>query len=464
MNGAIDVAPIVAAIPKVDAASAVMNSAVKTVDGIDSGNTIRQVASATDKLKTMLAKVASQLDQLKAVIHILPGALGDNGVRKYLIIFQNNGELMARGGTTGSLALLTVGHGKVSLAKQSSASIRDFPNFSQSVIALPDGIDKIYPFGLGTQVQDLTETPRFSTTFAIAKEMWKRAKGDDIDGLIAIDTVALSYIVGATGPIGLIDGTQMTGANTIPTLLGDLYVKHKDPAYVDRINEAMASTAFAKVTSGQVNTKALIAAVIKASSEKRILIWTSRKDEQKVIENSPFLGTPPVSTPKTDAFGVYYSDQTPSKLDHYLKQNVQLSQTVCAADGKRHVRVSVSFTNTAPADAGKILPKYVTGGGAGVPAGDIQMAVNTYAPPGYSAQSVTFDGGPANSGVIGNDGNYPVIRGRVTMAPGATQTLVFNFIAGHKDARTLTVGDITPTVSSTIVTTAKLDCSSVATG
>ncbi|MBC7597231.1 MAG: DUF4012 domain-containing protein [Kineosporiaceae bacterium] len=464
VNGAVDVAPIVSAIPKVDAASSALDSALKTVNGIRTGNTISQVSNATATLKTMLAKVAGQIDQVKSLVHILPGALGNDGVRNYLVIFQNNGELMPRGGTTGSLALITVDHGKVSLAKQSSASRRDFPNFQEPVVALPDGIHKIYPYGLGVQVQNLTQTPRFSTTFAIAKEMWKQAKGDDIDGVIAVDTVALSYLVGATGPIDLIDGTQMTGANTIPTLLGSLYVKHKDPAYVDKIYEAMAGAAFANVTSGKGNTNALIAAVLKASKEKRILIWTSRKDEQKVIENSSFLGMPPVSTSKTDAFGIYYSDQTPSKLGFYLKENVQLSQAVCSADGKRHVRVSVSLTNTTPANAGKVLPTYVTGGGAIVPAGYLRIAINTYAPPGYAAQSVTSNGGPADSGVIGKDGDYPVIRGLINIAPGATQTLVFDFIAGNKGARILVAADITPTVSPTIVTTAKLDCASVTTG
>ncbi|MCU1596317.1 MAG: hypothetical protein JWQ47_56, partial [Glaciihabitans sp.] len=325
---------------------------------------------------------------------------------------------------------------------------------------LPAGLTQLYPSGVGTQVQDLTETPRFSLSFDIAKTMWKTAKGDNIDGLISLDTVALSYIIGATGPITMINGAQLTSTNAVQMMLGGLYEKNYTPQYVDQINEGIASATFKKVSSGGANTNALIAAVIRASKENRIRIWTPRKDEQKLISTSPFYGGPPESTSSTDAFGVYYSDETPSKMEYYLRQKVQLSQGVCTADGKRHVQVTVSLTNSAPANA-KFLPAYVTGGGIHTPAGEIKIAAYTYAPPGFTAESVTYNGGRASYGVKGKDGAYPVLRGLVILAPGETKTLVYDYVAGSKQAKTLTATNITPTVSPTVVTTGKLNCSLV---
>jgi hypothetical protein len=459
VNGAISDAPIVAATPKIDAASTSLDAAVKQVSSIKTAGLISQVSSATTELKTMLTKVSGELDQVRAVVAILPGALGNSGARNYLVVFQNDGELKAGGGTIGSMALINVDKGKITLKKQSSASLREFPRFSTPVVALPAGLTKLYPAGLGTQVQDLTETPRFSLSFDIAQAMWKKAKGDNIDGLISLDTVALSYILKATGPITMINGGQLTSANAVQTMLGGLYEENYTSEYVDQINEGIASATFKKVSSGAVDPKALVDAVLKASTEHRIQIWTPRKDEQAVIEKSPFYGTPPVSTPSTDAFGVYYSDQTPSKMEYYLRQKVQLSQATCTAGGKRNVQVAVTLTNAAPANAAS-LPTYVTGTGALTPRGDIKLAVNTYAPPGFTSDSVTNNGKPAGT-VKGNDGEYPVLHGQLTLPPGSTQTLVFNFVAGNNAVKTLTAPGITPTVSATVVTTGKLDCSTV---
>ena len=449
-NGRIDVTAIEKTVPAVNGASASIDKALTAVKSLDTGGTLSQVASAKATLQTVLTSASSELHSAKSLLAILPGALGANGPRNYLLIFQNNGELMPAGGTTGSMVVLHVDKGAIQLIAQSSADPAVFPMFDAPVINVPADSAVLYPKSLGRFVQDLTETPRFPLTFEIAKAMWMKASGIQIDGMIAVDTVALSQFLAVTGPVPLIDGTQLTSANAVQTLLFGLYKNH-DAHTVDLINEAVAGSVLGKLLDGGIDPKALASFVTTASKEHRILLWSSNKAEQAVIEKSAFYGAPPKSTATTDAFGVYFRDMTPSKMAYFLKQSVDLSQATCKAGGPTDVRITVKLTNVAPANAGTTLPSYVT-----VSDGHIRLGVTAYAPHGYKVAAIKVSNGN-EAPLTGTDGEYTAAQDRVTIMPGQSQTITFDLIANHADKRTL-AAQVTPAVSPTTVTQGTLNC------
>ncbi|NEN05454.1 DUF4012 domain-containing protein [Diaminobutyricibacter tongyongensis] len=449
-NGRIDVTTIEKIIPALTSASSAIDKALTAVNGVDTSGTLSQVVAAKTKLQTMLASTSTQLHSANSVLAIMPGVLGANGPRNYLLIFQNNGELMPAGGTTGSMAVMNVDKGAIKLIAQSSAAPAEFPMFDSPVISVPADASALYPTSLGRFVQNLTETPRFPLTFDIAKAMWMKAKGIQIDGMIAVDTVALSHFLAVTGPVPLIDGTQLTSANAVQTLLFGLYEKH-DAATVDLINQAVAGSVMSKLLDGGIDPKALASFVATASKEHRILLWSSNKAEQAVIEKSSFYGAPPKSTATTDAFGVYFRDMTPSKMAYFLKQNVDLSQATCKAGGPTDVRITVKLTNTAAADAGATLPRYVT-----VADGHIRLGVTAYSPHGYKVAAIKVSNG-GEAPLTGTDGEYTAAQDRVTIMPGQTQTITFDLIADHADKRAL-AAQVTPAVSPTTITQGTLNC------
>jgi hypothetical protein len=449
-NGRIDVATIEKAVPAVNSASASVDKALVALRSLNTGGTIGQVVAAKTKLETMLTSASGQLHTAKSLLGVIPSALGADGPRNYLLIFQNNGELMPAGGTTGSMAILNVDKGTIKLVAQSSAAPAEFPMFDAPVISVPADASALYPTSLGRYVQDLTETPRFPLSFDIAQAMWQQAKGVHIDGMIGVDTVALAQFLAVTGPVPLIDGTQLTSANAVKTLLIGLYQTH-DAQTVDLINQAVAGSVFSKLLGGDVDPKKLAAFVTKASKEHRILLWSSNKAEQAVIEKSDFYGAPPKSTATTDAFGVYFRDMTPGKMAYFLKQNVSLSQATCSAGGPTDVRITVTLTNRAPANAGTTLPSYVTR-----PDGHIRLGVTAYAPHGYKVAAIKVSNG-GEAPLTGTDGEYTAAQDRITILPGETQTITFDLIANHADKRAL-AAQVTPAVSATTITQNTLNC------
>ncbi|AWB96012.1 hypothetical protein DCE93_10360 [Agromyces badenianii] len=459
-DGRVDLAEVDAIGATVTGAVEAVSEATAMLGTVDRSLLVPDVAAGVDRIDDAVASARRLLGPAEDVVAALPGMLGADGPRDILFLFQNNGEVMPRGGTIGSLAQMRVENGAISLVAQSSASARDMPMYTQDVVPIAPEVRAVFPFGLGRYVQSLTLTPRFSLTAEIAREMWNRTHGVQVDAVIAIDTVALSYFLDATGPIDLPGGLQLTSSNAVPVLLGDLYQQF-EPYEVDAINQAFAATTMSRLLSGTVGVRELISVLTRAADEHRVLVWSDRAAEQALIEGSHLEGEPPTSVTDADGFGVYFADWTPGKMQRFMTQRVGLAQAVCST-GDRRVRLSVTLGNSVDPALVSDLPAYVTGDGRATKIGSMRVEVLSYALPGYRLVGQTADG-PAEAVRAGTDGEFGVAQQTVTIGPQQTRTLTFDYLA-TEPAEVALVADVTPVVNPTQVVSDSLDCALLGNG
>lgn len=216
VNGAIDVAPIAKAQPQLKSADAAMTQALKQVRSIDTSGTIGQVRDATARLEKLLAGASAVVDAATRAATLIPSMLGASGPRNYLLLFQNPAELRATGGIPGAVALVHTENGKIELIQQASAA--SFPHYTPSVLTLPVETQGLYGSIVGEYMQDVTMTPYFPLSGQLAREMWKRQYGTEVDGVLSMDPVTLSYLLRATGPIPLPTGDTLTSNNAVKLL------------------------------------------------------------------------------------------------------------------------------------------------------------------------------------------------------------------------------------------------------
>ena len=461
VDGRVDLAAVTAAAETVERAASAVDEASAGLNSVDRGALIDEVGGGIDRIEEALVRARDLLGPAKEITGVLPGMLGADGPRDVLLLFQNNGEVMPRGGTVGSLAQLHIENGAITLAAQSSAAPIDIPMYEEDIVPIAADVRATYPFGLGRYAQSLTRTPRFSLTSEIAKEMWKRTHGVQVDAVVAIDTVALSYFLDATGPIDLPGGLQLTSANAVPLLLGDLYQTF-EPEEVDAINQAFAGMTMSKLMSGSVGVRELVTVLTRAAEEHRILVRSDRPAEQELVKDSLFEGEPPSVDDEADGFGIYFIDFTPSKMQRFMTQRVDLSQAVCAADGLRHVRVSVALGNSVDPAVVDGLPEYVTGGGRITDEGNMRVEVLAYALPGYQLVQQVADG-PAEAVRTGTDGEFGVAQSTIVIEPQQTRTITFDYAATDA-AEVELFADVTPVVSPNEVTIGALDCAAIGVG
>jgi hypothetical protein len=389
------------------------------------------------------------------LVEALPEILGEGGPRDVLVIFQNNGEVMSGGGTIGSMAQVHIDNGAISIVNQSSASGRDFPNFRPPVGGVTQEETELYGSLFGSYVQALTRSPRFDRTFEIARDMWREAKGVEIDAVVSLDTVALSYLLVATGPVAIPGGPEISNSNAVAMLLGDLY-KTYEPAEVDMINQVFAGLTLQKLMGGEVDFAKLSSVLGLAAKEGRIAIWSARESEQQFIAGTLVDRRGPYAGEGAEGFGVYFIDWTPGKMQRYMTQAIDVSQPICAADGRRHVFVTVTLTNTVDPAAVRGLPEYVTGVGIDTPKGSMQVETLAFAPEGYSAVGQRADAELAQSEVR-RDKEFTVGTMRLTLAPQEARTLTYEFVA-DSDQTTKIELDSTPVVTPTVVTQDAVTC------
>lgn len=434
-SSGMDLAPLKAAAPKVQAAARTIRESADRLNSIDADTLLPQVSEPLVDARSQLSSLQGDLNSASDVAALAPDMLGAEGPRRYLLLMQNNAESRATGGIPGALAVLKVDKGALELESQTSATA--LGSFVPPV-AVEDEQRAIYTARLGKFMQDVNLTPDFATSASTARAMWEKSTGEQLDGVLSLDPVALSFILEATGPVEVTDPLvrqigrdlpqQLTGRNVVQTLLSDAYAKIEEPKDQDVYFAGAANEVFTALSSGKTDAKKLLAAVTKGVEERRILLWSNSAEEQSKISRYTLSGTIAGNSVSPAQFGVYFNDGTGAKMDYWMKRTVQVVKD-CTRDGYREVTVKVTSTNTAPADAATSLPQYVTGAGAfGVPAGTVQTNIVAYGPVLSNIDTVVKDGQKIPFAAQRHS-QRAVGTSTVRVAPGESTALEFNF--GH---------------------------------
>lgn len=459
-NGAFDLTAFSDASPVLNRARTALDAANTHAQAIDTSGTISQVGVGVDQIIDLVSQTTKTVDGLDAAASLLPPMLGADGPRNYLLLSLNNAELRSTGGIPGALTVVAVDKGMLTLGAHSSASA--LGEFAEPALPLTKSEVTLYKRSTGTFLQDVNATPDFARSGALAQAMWKQRTGQTVDGVVAIDPIALGYILGATGPIDAGSGITLSSANAEKVLLSDVYSIFAKPADQDAFFAGVTSKVFAALTSGHVDSRALVTALGEASDEGRIHVWSGHPTEQKQLDASTLAGLLPQTTKSTSGFGVYLNDSTGAKMDYYLSAGIGVASTVCRADYRPYFEVRVGLTSTAPADAATSLPEYVTGGGLfGVDSGSVGTNVYVYAPPGSQVYSVTIDGKEFSYVSAKHDGRS-VAGVNVVLKPGASAQVAVKFLG--KAHQSSAVSLVHTPMHSTVKTSIDnyLDCPDVA--
>jgi hypothetical protein len=262
----LDLEPLAAVQPKLASAAQAVRQSSDRLNGINADALMPQISKPLIAARDQLIPLRDGLDSASDAASLLPAMMGQESPRRYLLLIQNNAESRSTGGIPGALAVMNVDKGKLSLESQTSAGAMGA--FVPAVSVDPEQT-RIYSTRMGKFMQDVNLTPDFPTAAQTAQAMWKTKTGEQLDGVLSVDPVALSYILDATGPVRISDPqiqelarnglpTELTGKNVVRTLLSDVYSRIVEPELQDVYFAGVAQEVFARVSSGGGDTKKLI--------------------------------------------------------------------------------------------------------------------------------------------------------------------------------------------------------------
>lgn len=377
-NATISIPGLAEAAPHLLAASQVATQASNGLKNAPQPH-IAQISHAMGAAKAELNSFATLVNNASLIAQLAPKMLNTDGAqapRNYLVLSENNAELRPSGGLPGSWGLLTVSKGKLSL--RPFVSDTSLPWLGQPVIPIAADELQLFSEKLGTIAQDVNFTPDFPRTGELARAMWNRQFHSQVDGVIAVDPVFLQNLLSVSGPATLPDGSVLDGTNTVRTLLHQVYFD-KPVSAQDAWFSMAASAAFQRIFTGGSNPLQFVSALGKSVAGGHLQVWSARADEERLLASTAIAGALQTAGSKPQ-IGVYFSDQTQSKMDWYLKREVSAQPDGTAADGSRRYTVRVRITNTMkPGDVAG-TPLYILGGLSGMKPGQINTAVYLYAP------------------------------------------------------------------------------------
>jgi len=144
---------------------------------------------------------------------VLPDVMGLTERRAYLILAQNSDELRPAGGFISGVGLLRIQEGQIeSVAFENPYDVDDWRHkpYGQPPQPFQDfmGMD-IFLF------RDSNFWPDFPTSAEMVMEFYTYGKGENLDGVIAVDNQFLQTLLGVTGPIYIPDLDQTITENNV---------------------------------------------------------------------------------------------------------------------------------------------------------------------------------------------------------------------------------------------------------
>ena len=144
-------------------------------------------------------------------------------------------------------------------------------------------------------------SPHFPYAAQTWTSMWQRRSGQKVDGVIAVDPSGLSYLLAGTGPATMPDGSQVTAANVVALTQSAAYAKFPAPSQNAARREYLLDVARAvssRLAGQHGNTVALVKAVQRAVSERRLLFYSSdAKVQADLVRASAAGAVPQTSAP-----------------------------------------------------------------------------------------------------------------------------------------------------------------------
>jgi Protein of unknown function (DUF4012) len=425
VDGRIDLTPIREGAPEVVRASAQLSREADKVDAIDSDALAPQIGQSVNQLRARLTRADNLADRAARAMRLLPEMLGADGERRYLFMFQNNAEIRSTGGIPGAVAVVTARDGRLTLGRQGDAG--SIGRFDRPPTPLTPAERLLFGPAMGIFPQDVNVTPDFPRSATLLAGMWSARHHKPVDGVVSVDPVALSYVLRGTGPVRLPDGHRLTAANAVDLLLHQVYVDIADPVQQNDFFNAAAKQVFQAITSGAGRPRSVITNLARGASERRILLWSSREEEQRVLAPTAIAGRLPARATTTPEVGLYLNAARPYKLDYYLDYRASVESTSCQ-DSRQHLRVSVRMHSRVPADVSS-LPPYVAPPVQLFGRGTIVTTMFFVAP---------VDGTPTAYAVDGRDEKFDThkLSGRVVFArsvaldPGQTRNVTIDVLTG----------------------------------
>lgn len=403
----------VALVEKLGGIAATSSGRLKQIDLGPANALFGPLADARTNFTSELARLSGALRDLGAASDGLTTMLA--GPTHYLVFAANNAEMRAGSGMFLSVGVLTMENGSFSLADMTPTGDLTLPPG-----AVPVTGDFAARWGWthpNEEWRNLAMTPRFDAGAELAVKMWKYRTGQELDGVLTIDPVALQALLRATGPLD-VDGTTVSADSVLQDVFLDQYRSTGDDVANSARRERLGTIARATVGAldrGGWDTVTLIDQLRAAAQGRHVLAWSGHAKQERAWKGIGIDGEL-----SDDSVLMAVLNRGGNKLDQFLGISSRLE--LHPGPSGTAVTIRATLTNRTPPG----LARYIAGPfpGRDYPSGTYAGIFSIDVP--GSAVAITIDNG-APLVAAGPDGPARVVATDISLTPGAQRELVVRF-------------------------------------
>ena len=399
------------------------------LDRVDLGPGNALVSPLADARSRFVTQV-DRIRQATSDLQVASGGLATimKGPTRYLVFAASNAEMRSGSGSWLTAGVLTFDGGRFSLSEMRS-SVAYNPSTQKSPV--PADFAKQWGWAeIGTDFRNLSLTPNFPDSAAVAVSMWRQSTGEEVDGVIVLDPIALRSLLDASGPVD-VDGRQISAENVAQYLLIDQYrgldYDLKNPERTEEMNAArraglsrVANAIVARLDAQGWSAPDLVESLRVAAAGRHVLAWAGNAEQERAWIASGIDGRVP-----SDALSISVINVGANKLDVYLDTKAKVRSVSVLAEGtsrKKRVRVAISISNNTPTGLGR----YAAGPFPGKPYAEGEYAGILALNVPRNASRIRLSGVDAPV-ARGPEGAATVIAGSFRVLRGSSRDFVLSF-------------------------------------
>jgi len=290
----------------------------------------------------------------KPLLSKISWLLGKDSPRRYLMVFQNDGELRPSGGFWTAYSTMSVSNGKVTPG--TASNIYDLDDRLGSLGKAPRLISSYHINVPNLYLRDSNLSPDFPTDAQIFLENYLKAtkSKENFDAVIAIDTQLLADMVKILGKLDTRVGTftaepDNTRCNGCPSIIYDIEWmagrprNYIEPNRKDFLNPLMSALLANVMGSEKSKMTGLIEAFFKNVNQKHILVYFTNNDMAEVGKSANISGQITQTAENIDYLHLNDANFASAKSNMFITQEINHDITI--KNGIVEHKVSVTYTN-----------------------------------------------------------------------------------------------------------------------
>jgi len=314
-----------------------------------------QIKSNIIKAQDLIYQIYKLVKDGKPLLAKTSWLLGKDSPRKYLMIFQNDGELRPSGGFWTAYSTLTVSNGKVTPG--SASNIYDLDDKLNSKTPAPRLIKSYHINVPYLNLRDSNLSPDFPTDAKIFLEQYTKAMGnkDKFDAIIAIDTQLLVDMVAVLGKLDTRVGTFTTQPDKrcdgCPQIIYEMQWmsgrprNYIEPNRKDFMNPLMSALLANVMGSEKSKMGSLMETFFKDINQKHVLVYFPDETMQEVGNLSNITGKIFDVDKSIDYLHLNDANFASAKSNIFITQKI--NHEINIKNGVATHKVSVTYTNPA---------------------------------------------------------------------------------------------------------------------